>query len=167
MRALGHVLVETLSVLKSKGVVVSKFHRLQTNPRSGVTYFHPFTRNGKDVIKLFTRMPEKETWEAYEKEKDDFMDKLYTKLEHKQQKKVDKERKELGLPPENSADRKPLTAIQERTMQVLANHTFTEASQILGRKTSTLHECKTLAESKGYTLEEFRNKPIREVEDAI
>jgi hypothetical protein len=167
MRALGHVLVETLSVLKSKGVVVSKFHRLQTNPRSGITYFHPFQRNGKDVIKLFTRMPDKETWIEYEKEKDEFMDNLYTKLEHRQKKKIDKERKEMGLPPEKSTDRKPLTAIQEQTMQVLANHTYTEASKILGKKTSTLHECKTLAEKKGYTLEEFRNNAIGEEEDGI
>ncbi len=53
-----------------------------------------------------------------------------------------------------------LTAIQEKTMRTLANiketNVFETAEKILGRSMSSIHKNKTLAEKKGYTLEEFK-----------
>jgi len=165
LRALSHVLVETLAINKQEQVVISKFHRLQTNPRSGQTYFHTFQRKGRDVLLMYTRMPDKVLWETYEKEKDAFMDNLYTRLSLKHEKKIQKENKELGIIPTNKEERRPLTAIQRETMEVLAHHTFKEASKILKKDMSTLHEYKTYAEKKGYYLDEFRDNALGEQKD--
>jgi len=54
--------------------------------------------------------------------------------------------------------RKPLTDRQEEVMKVLANHTFTEAVDILDSSLGTLHEHKKQGMKKGYTLEEFKNE---------
>lgn len=94
MRALGHYLVETIKILKKEKVVISKIHRTQTNSKSGKTYFHTMTRKGRDVNQIYTRKPNSEVWDNYEREKDKFIDKLYLELEHntlKQQIKLDKE----------------------------------------------------------------------------
>ncbi len=94
MRAMGHLIIETLSINKTQKVVHSKFHRLQTNPLSSKTYRHTMERDGRDVSLMFTRMPNKEKWDEYEKDKDKFMDQLYTKLEFEQklkEKKLDKQ----------------------------------------------------------------------------
>jgi hypothetical protein len=56
--------------------------------------------------------------------------------------------------------RKPLTDTQERVMRVLASITesnrFEVASKKLGVSLSTIHKNKTLAEKKGYSVEEFK-----------
>ena len=97
MRAMGHLLVETLKINKTYGVVVSKFHRLQTNPMSGKTYRHTMQREGRDVSRMFTRMPDKERWDNYEDQKDKFMENLYLQLEHEQNKKKKKLDKEMNV----------------------------------------------------------------------
>lgn len=96
MRALGHLLIETLRINKTEKVVVSKFHRLQTNPHSGETYRHTLQRDGKDVRRMFTKMPDMDRWNEYEKQKDIFMDKLYKTLQRKQQVKQIKIDRELS-----------------------------------------------------------------------
>lgn len=95
MRAMGHMLIETLRINKTQGVVVSKFHRLQTNPGSGKTYRHTMQRNGLDVARMFTFMPSKDRWKAYEEEKDKFMEELYSRIETSALKKKAKFEKEL------------------------------------------------------------------------
>jgi RNA polymerase sigma factor (sigma-70 family) len=97
MRAMGNILVETLQINRKEGVVISKFHRLQTNPSSGKTYRHTYQRNGKDVNRMFTRMPNLDRWEAYEKQKDEFMVKLYKNLKAKALKKEEKEMKDKRI----------------------------------------------------------------------
>ena len=84
MRALGHIIIETLRVNKTDKVVVSKFHRLQTNPLTSKTYRHTMQRDGADVARMFTKMPSKDRWDNYEKQKDEFMDELYEQLEVEQ-----------------------------------------------------------------------------------
>lgn len=96
LRALGHVYVETLKLVKSAGVVVSKPLRLQTNPSSGKTYYHRFKRKGKEVQRIITRKPNEDTWNEYEAKKDKFMDSLYERLQFKALKKEDKLLKEMG-----------------------------------------------------------------------
>lgn len=60
---------------------------------------------------------------------------------------------------EDKIIRKPLTETQERVMKVLANikesNKFEVASKKLGVSLSTIHKNKTLAEKKGYSVEEF------------
>jgi DNA-binding CsgD family transcriptional regulator len=162
MKALGHLLVETLKINKTQSVVISKFHRLQTNPRSGNTYFHTMVRDGTDIRLMYTRLPEKGRWEDYEKEKDEFMDRLYTKLEAKQKKKIEKENKELGIDQptwENRPeDRKKLTDKQRRSMELLANNTYKVTAEKMGVTIGTIKNNKKLAEKKGYCLEEFEIK---------
>ena len=57
LRGMGHFLIETLRINKTQKVVVSKFHRLQTNPSTGKTYRHTMQRDGRDVSRMFTKMP--------------------------------------------------------------------------------------------------------------
>ena len=97
MRAMGHLLVETLKIVKKFKVVVSKFHRLQTNPLTGKTYRHTMQRHGRDINRLVTQMPNKERWDEYEREKDKFMDELYNRMEFEQNKKKAKLDKEMGV----------------------------------------------------------------------
>ncbi len=97
MRAMGHLLIETLKIVKKFKVVVSKFHRLQTNPLTGKTYRHTMQRNGRDINRLVTQMPNKERWDEYEREKDKFMDELYNIMEFEQNKKKAKLDKEMGV----------------------------------------------------------------------
>tara|TARA_R100001530_G_scaffold112862_2_gene79841 strand:- start:2146 stop:3024 length:879 start_codon:yes stop_codon:yes gene_type:complete len=97
MRALGHILIETLRVNKTEKVVVSKFHRLQTNPLSSKTYRHTMQRDGRDVARMFTRMPSIERWRDYENQKDKFMDELYERLEGEQEFKNKKMERAMGI----------------------------------------------------------------------
>jgi len=96
MKAMGHLLIETLKIVKSEGVVVSKFHRLQTNPRSGKVYTHKMQRKGRDITLMITRKPNSDIWNSYEHEKDEFMEELYEKLKYQQVKKKEKYDKERG-----------------------------------------------------------------------
>jgi len=97
MRAMGHLLIETLKIVIKHQIVVSKFHRLQTNPLTGKTYRHTMQRNGRDINRLFTKKPDEEKWKEYEMSKDKFMDELYTMMEFKQKKKKEKLQKEMGI----------------------------------------------------------------------
>ena len=57
---------------------------------------------------------------------------------------------------EEPKERKPLTDTQLKAMKVIANHTFKEASKILGVSMAAISQSKTFAIKKGYTLEEFK-----------
>ncbi len=98
MKAMGNFLVETLRINTREKVVISKFFRLQPNPSSGKVYTHRMQRHGLDVSRMFTRMPDQELWDAYEKQKDIFMDKLYQKLEVEQLVKEKKANKLIDKP---------------------------------------------------------------------
>jgi len=93
MRALGNIYIETKKIYRMEKIVVSKFFRLQTNPRTGKTYTHSFMRDGRTVKRMHTKMPNEEQWQLYEHRKDDFMEKLYSSLVHREQKRIDKENK--------------------------------------------------------------------------
>jgi hypothetical protein len=97
MRAMGTLYIETLKVYKKMGLVISKFFRLQTNPGSGKTYMHTMLRSGKEVKRMYTIMPNLESWKEYELKKDEFMKNLYIKIQRREEKREDKENKELGL----------------------------------------------------------------------
>jgi len=98
MKASGDVIVETLRIIKTEGMVKAKFHRIQVNPFSGQVFRHTFQNSkGQDINRLYTRMPNLEKWKEYEKEKDIFMDNLYRIEQLRQEKKKRKEEKELGI----------------------------------------------------------------------
>lgn len=80
-RSMANILVETIRINKTNKIVVSKAWKLQTNPGSGQTYKHTFQRQGRGVKRMFTKLPNKETWKDYETKKDKFMTKLYDRLE--------------------------------------------------------------------------------------
>ena len=87
IRALGNVYIETLRINKREGVVICKPLRLQTNPKTGKTYFHRLRRKGKDVHRIIFRKPNNKTWDDYELRKDKFIDDLYEDLKNKTLKK--------------------------------------------------------------------------------
>jgi DNA-binding CsgD family transcriptional regulator len=95
MKSMAHVLMQTIKIYKTEGVVVSKFWRIQTDPSSGKIYRHTMTRKGKEVDRMILRRPNKDRWEQYEKDKEDFMDQLYLKLKREQEKKEMKASKEV------------------------------------------------------------------------
>ncbi len=97
MRAMGHLLIETLKINKKHSIVISKFHRLQTNPLTAKTYRHTMQRKGRDVSRLYTKMPNQDRWDEYEDDKDKFMDELYKVIEFKQNKKKAKLDKEMNI----------------------------------------------------------------------
>jgi hypothetical protein len=96
MRSMGHIIIETQRIYKTQKVVVSKALKMQTNPRSGKTYFHRFQRKGREVHRIFTKMPNLEIWNKYESDKDKFMDELYKNLKYAQEVKSTKLNKEMN-----------------------------------------------------------------------
>jgi len=96
MRAMGNVYVETKKIYKMASIVYSKMFRLQTNPRTGKTYTHSFKKEGRDIKKMYTRMPNSEEWKKYERKKDKFMETLYNKLRIRAEKREAKDLKEYG-----------------------------------------------------------------------
>jgi len=162
MKSMGSVYIETKKIYKQSMVVYSKMFRLQTNPRTGKTYTHSLHRGGKDVRKMYTKMPNTDEWIKYESRKDVFMNKLYDKLVIRENKRAEKERKELKIP-----ERKPLTKKQEMAMITLANikedNKTERAGKILKIDPSCVSLHKKLAEKKGYKVSEFvGKKPIIE-----
>ena len=111
LRAMAHMCIETLKIVKSQKVVVSKAHKLQTNPGSGKTYLHTFQRDGRDVKRIYTSMPNLDSWNEYENTKDHFMDTLYKELKAKAEKKREKAEKEMGIVRKEQV-KKPLTENQ-------------------------------------------------------
>lgn len=161
--AMSNYLVETKEVDKNQGLTKSKVLRLQTNVRSGVTYFHTLRRRktGKDVNFMFTTKPSDSIIELYEKSKDDFMEGLYEKLQAKAEKKREKEAKELGLSTGKVKAPEPLTPHQklilntvqelpeeQRTVKVLSQKLKMLPQHIVQGYTNILskgYECEILA----------------------
>jgi len=137
--SLSNVLVETLRINKTIKIVVSKALRLQTNSRSGKTYFHRFSRKGREVHRIYTRKPNKELWKAYESRKDAFIEELYDRLKaenHKKQLKLDKD----------ILKSKGLSSVRKMTARELQIHNLVnikglkqqEAAEELGIEQSTI-----------------------------
>lgn len=131
MRALGHILIETIKILKKEKVVISKPLRLQTNPKSGKTYFHRFQRNGREVNLVFTFKPNSDVWKAYELKKDKFMGELYQQLleDTKDEKdKIDRARRK------RNGDLPKTTPKEDRIIDMVDNKgmTYEEVADMVG-----------------------------------
>ena len=100
--------------------------------------------------------PSKESEVVYEKMKTDFTSRLNKNISLELANDTSLTDKKEDVIQE----RKPLTDKQERVMRVLANikesNKYETASKKLGISLSSIHKNKTLAEKKGYTLEEFK-----------
>lgn len=131
MRALGNIYIETRKIYRSEKIVLSKFYRLQTDPRGGKTYTHCFKRDGRKVRRMFTRKPDSEQWNIYEGKKDDFMKKLYETLVAREEKRLKKEDKELtGL----HIVEKPLTPNERKVYMLKVEQKLnqTEIAKVMG-----------------------------------
>ncbi len=137
MRAMGHLIIETLKINKKYQIVISKFHRLQTNPLTGKTYRHTMKRNGRDVNRLVTKKPNQEKWDEYERGKDKFMNELYKRMEFEQKQKNLKLEKEMMI---SSPKIRELTQLELQVHQLVNVQGLkqTEAAMRLGKKDSQI-----------------------------
>lgn len=133
MRSMCHISVETMRINKTQGVVVSKPMKLQTNPDSGKTYKHRFHRNGIEIQRIYTKMPSKDLWDAYELKKDKFMDMLYDRLKLQMLKKDEKLLKEMGIISKVTVN-KPLSPreLEAHTLVNINGLTQTKAAEQMG-----------------------------------
>ena len=131
MRAMGNILIETLKIRRGEDVVVSKCHRLQTNPSSGKTYRHSYQRTGREVKLMYTKMPNSERWAEYERRKDEFMLKLYENLKAKA---IKKDKQENKLVENVKPSIKELTAkeLQVHTLVNVKGMKRLEVAKIMG-----------------------------------
>ncbi len=131
--SLSNILVETMRINKTKKVVISTVLRLQTNPRSGKTYFHRFTRKGRDVNKIFTRKPDEELWNKYEEQKDEFIKHMYERLKIQHDKKEKTYEKDLlrsrGL---SSVQKMTPRELQVYNLVLMKGYTQTAVAEQLG-----------------------------------
>jgi hypothetical protein len=140
IRLMGNVYIETLRVYKQIGIVISKFFRLQANVKSGEVYTHSFTRGGRTVKRMYTKMPDLELWKAYETKKDQFMLNLYKKIKARAERREEKERKELGMGEPRIA--KPLTEKEIKIYALRHNDKkkFQEIADQLSMDVGNLHK---------------------------
>jgi len=95
MRSLGNFYLETLAINKRDNKVIAKPLILQTNPRSGKTYYHRPTVNGREVHRTWIGKPDEAIIEKYEDRKNKFLDKIYEKAIYRKQKKNKELQKEM------------------------------------------------------------------------
>ena len=133
MRAMGTSYVEAIKVYKKVGIVLSKMFRLQTNPLSGKTYMHTMLRSGREVKRMFTRKSNSEEWKDYEIRKDEFMDNLYNRILKREEKRTEKENKELGIQNKIKRPARPLLPNEIIAYQLRVNEgkTFKEVGEAL------------------------------------
>lgn len=95
-RTLFHTYFETLSINRKEGTVRCKLHNIQTNPKSGKSYFkYPKTQlTSLRVMKV--GKPSRKLINAYEKKKKVFGKKLYTDVEALLNKIENKEKKKMS-----------------------------------------------------------------------
>lgn len=93
MRSMANVYIQTIKVYKKAQLVYCKCYKLQTDPRTGKTYTHSFKRGLKDVNRCYVLKPNSKLWEEYENKKDEFLDKIYQRIENRQLQKQRKEEK--------------------------------------------------------------------------
>ena len=105
--ALCNISIETLALNKKEGVCVVKPMKLQVNYATSKVYHHRMIdKRGFEVHRSIFRLPNQETSAQYEEEKDEYLSTLYDRLHKKQEKKLEKENKSLGIAPKIN---RPLT----------------------------------------------------------
>ncbi len=168
-RRLFHARFETMSINRNKKTCRLKPRFIEYSDFKPEPYRKQLIINYKDgngkskSQKLFywdVPKPSEELIKRYEEKKLNFTTNLNKNISTRL-KKFDESGNSLTAEQvEDVTIRKPLTKIQERTMKVFANikenNKFETAKKLLGVSKSTIHKNKTLAERKGYNLEEFK-----------
>ena len=153
IRSSANALILTEKIIKSEGIVVSRFWKNQPNYLSGKIYLHKFTREGVELDYMYTKKPDSKHWDIYEKKKDDFIDSQYERLLKKAELKQEAELKMLGYA---KIERKPLTDKQKRVMEVRATHSGKETAVLIGLNEPNVSKYMKASIKKGYSLEEFK-----------
>lgn len=92
IRSLASLMIEVIGLDKTRKINIVKPLVVQLNYQMGKVYYHRLQDgNGKDVTFAYLRKPSDELCIEYEKKKDIFIDKLYAKLQRKQEEKLKKE----------------------------------------------------------------------------
>jgi len=154
-----HCIFQCEGVNKKKGLSRVRPKIQQYNSYMKKVYQHPlYVIKRKKAVPLrdwYIPKPSEEMIQLYEQKKTTFTTKLNQDILKTMDKLSGKEEKE-----ENKEERKPLTAKQQRTMEVFANldcvKKYEEARKILKISFSTIHNHLKLAKKKGFKLEEFK-----------
>jgi ABC-type oligopeptide transport system ATPase subunit len=168
-RKLFHARFETMSIDKNKQTCRLKprfleYSDFKTEPyRKQLIVVYKNNKGENKTRKLFywdVARPNPEFEEQYEQKKLQFTNNLNKNITERLKKYdeggncITAERKEVIV------KRKELTPTQLKVMKVFANikesDKFEQAKKILGISLSAIHKNKTLAERKGYTLQEFK-----------
>lgn len=143
-------------------------YKLTWNPVTGKDYKYflriAFNLNNRKQYRKVSYwdvpLPSKELIDVYEIKKREFTDRLNDNINRKLDEYNEAGKSmthDYSKSKEMENERKPLTETQENTMRVLANSKgYKEASKTLGKSYSTIHEIKSFALKKGYTLDEFK-----------
>jgi len=159
MRAMADVLIECQRVLRSKGVVIAKAWKLQTNPHTGVTYRHTFRRENRKVRLFYSRQCDPQIWMQYEKDKDKFIDELYERLMRKAEVQQMKENKELRMPGKDIKFTDRQEEVMECWKQGLVK--LQDIGDKLGVTAPTVHGIVTSLKNKGVYKKDFiKNEEI-------
>jgi len=164
-RKLFHARFETMSINKNNQTCRLKprfieYSDFKTEPyrKQMIICFKDDKGNSKSRPLFYWDVPRpsKNNEVIYEKMKVDFT----TRLNKNISLELSNERSLADEHTEKIVDRKPLTNKQDEVMRVLANikesNKYEVASKKLGISLNAIHQNKTLAEKKGYTLEEFK-----------
>jgi predicted DNA-binding protein (UPF0251 family) len=128
IRTMANVYIQTIKVYKKAKLVLSKCYSLQTDPRTGKTYTHNFKRNNRDVNKMYTLQPNQEVWEEYEKKKDGFLDKIYSKVEARQIAKMKKDDKLIQKANPSKVQFRKLTTKELQVHQLMQKEGATQTT---------------------------------------
>lgn len=116
------------------------------------------TRKSEKLFYWDVPKPSQKLIDQYEEKKLQFTNNLNKNISETL-KKFDESGKSLTAEQvEEKAKRKPLTERQEQVMRVLANKRYKATSEILHISLAAIHKNKVLAEKKGYSLQEFKEK---------
>lgn len=166
-RRLFHARFETLSIdrnkktcrLKPRYLEYSDFKKEPYRKQLVVVYKDNEEVKGFKSRKLFfwdIPKPSQSLIEQYEKKKLAFTNRLNKNISERLKRFEESGKSLTAIKKEQTKERKPLTPTQLKVMKVLSNNKYETASKILGISLSAIHKNKTLAEKKGYALEEFR-----------
>ena len=168
-RRLFHCRMETLSInrnnqtcrLKPRFIEYSDFKSEAYRKQLIVVFKDEERSQSRKLFYWDVPRPSKELEELYEAKKLAFTNRLNKNISERLN-KFDESGKSMASEhkQEEKQERKPLTAIQEETMKVMANikqdNKFERARDILKKSYSAISQNIKLAKKKGYTLEEFK-----------
>jgi len=167
-RKLFHLRIETMGVNKNTQTSRLKpryleYSDFKTDPyRKQLVVMFKDKNGNNQQRKLFywdVPKPSKELIELYEQKKLEFTNNLNKNITERLKKFDESGNSLTSEQKETITIRKPLTPKQERVMKCLANikesNRYETATKLLGISLSAIHQNKTLAEKKGYTLLEF------------